>query len=271
MQKYTTREVFEAALAEPSKLSSATTKRVLEQSEQVPPGLRPARLEMETPTRVLTRDRISMNAPLGKSTAVALPNLESFVSAPRARSSAVEKDSKDSADIAHEQDQKLQVATTSPPPQSLGKRRVPHTSKDEWADSSADELTVGEKGGKLTTGESFQSVPLESTDGKAHKKAKRVGARGGPRYNRLAGPTNASPKALSMYENAVDARERLKIAKSYKEKICAIIDTDILQRVDSEGGITPDGRFYKAILMMMDRMEARSPDDVATCKRRTES
>ncbi|OCT49670.1 hypothetical protein CLCR_07426 [Cladophialophora carrionii] len=267
MQKYTNREVLEAALSGPSKLSSATTKRVLEWSEQVPSGLRPAGLEMETPTRMSSRDRKSMNAPLGTSTAVALPNIESRTNAPRAESSVAEKDS---GEILHEEEQTVPHApatqAASPPSQSLGKRRVPHASKDEWAESSGDETTIHVQGADTTASEYFQSVAANSSNRNARKKVKTMVVQGGPRYNRLSGPKQASPKPLSMSKTAVDYRERKKIEKSYKEKICAFIDNDILQRVDSEGGITPDGRLYKAILMMMERREARlkqsvTPDD----------
>ncbi|ETI27233.1 hypothetical protein G647_09916 [Cladophialophora carrionii CBS 160.54] len=280
MQKYTTREVLEAALSGPSQVSSATTKRVLEWSEQVPSGLRPAGLEMETPTRIPSQDRMSMNAPLGTSTAVALPNLESRNNAPRAESSAAEKDS---GDILHEEEQTVPIApatqAASPPSQSLGKRRVPHASKDEWAESSGDETTVHVPSADTTASEYFQSVAANSSNRNARKKAKTVAAVGGPRYKRLLGLKQASPKPLSMSKTAVDYRERKKIEKSYKEKICAFIDNDILQRVDFEGGITPDGRLYKAILMMMERKEARpkqavtpfddgpgSSDDIARLK-----
>jgi hypothetical protein len=54
-------------------------------------------------------------------------------------------------------------------------------------------------------------------------------------------------------ETAVDFRGRRDVEKSYKEKVRAFIDKDILNRVDSKGGITPTGRFYKAVCLMMER------------------
>ncbi len=51
----------------------------------------------------------------------------------------------------------------------------------------------------------------------------------------------------------MDYRGRKQVERDYKDKVCAFIDQDILDRVDSEGGITPEGRVYKAVYEMMER------------------
>ena len=56
---------------------------------------------------------------------------------------------------------------------------------------------------------------------------------------------------------ATDHRERRAVEKELKEKVCASIDEDILQQVDAEGGITPGGRLYKAVYLMMRRTQGQ--------------
>lgn len=59
----------------------------------------------------------------------------------------------------------------------------------------------------------------------------------------------------------MDYRERKKIERGYKDKVCAYIDQDILERIDSEGGITPEGRMYKAFYEMMERMQRQGEQE----------
>ncbi|KIW69976.1 hypothetical protein PV04_02288 [Phialophora macrospora] len=213
---------------------------------------------METPTPISSRDRMSMNAPLRTPTAMALPNLRPFVHAPQARSSSANDDL---GDIVHEEAQPVPTVptfqTAPAPSQSLGKRRVPRASKDEWADSSDDELSIRVIGAESTASEYFQSAKAHNTNGNPPKKAKTTVVKRDPRFHRMSGPKQESPKPLSMSKNAVDFRGRRDVEKSYKEKVRAFIDKDILRRVDSEGGITPTGRFYKAVYMMMERKLAQ--------------
>jgi hypothetical protein len=142
---------------------------------------------------------VSMNAPLGTSTAVALPNLRSFINAPRAESTPADEDL---GDIVHEEAPTITIApkiqVPPAPSQSRGKRRVPSASKDEWADSSDDELTIRVNGVESTASEYFQSVTTHSIHGIPRKKAKTTVVKRDPRYHRMSGPKQESPKPLSM-------------------------------------------------------------------------
>jgi len=66
--------------------------------------------------------------------------------------------------------------------------------------------------------------------------------------------TRQSEKKVSMSKTAVDFRKRKQAEADLCEKVCVLIDDDILEAVEEEGGITPPGRMYKAVLRMMQRM-----------------
>lgn len=59
----------------------------------------------------------------------------------------------------------------------------------------------------------------------------------------------------SMTPQAVDYRERKVIQKEYEERLMELIDSDIRNQVDGEGGITPLGRLFKAGVRMMERVQ----------------
>lgn len=62
-------------------------------------------------------------------------------------------------------------------------------------------------------------------------------------------------KGLSMTASAIDYRERKAIQKEYFLKMIAMIDDDIIKQVEDEGGITPEGRRYKAVVRMLERLQ----------------
>lgn len=64
-------------------------------------------------------------------------------------------------------------------------------------------------------------------------------------------------KGLSQTRNAIDYRKRHAIAAHHRARVIELMDKDIIDRVDREGGITPEGRFYKAMLMMLERLHSR--------------
>lgn len=60
---------------------------------------------------------------------------------------------------------------------------------------------------------------------------------------------------LSMSKNAVDFRQRKVVEKQYQERLAEMLDSDIVQQVDEEGGITPLGRVFKAGVRVMERVQ----------------
>ncbi|EXJ66636.1 uncharacterized protein A1O5_10307 [Cladophialophora psammophila CBS 110553] len=118
------------------------------------------------------------------------------------------------------------------------KRLPPSAGKDEWEDSSDEE----EGNSKY-----FQTRLADSTPNKEK-------ATGKPsRSHRISKSKGAEAKKLSMSKTAVDFRNRKEVEGHYKKKVCAMIDHDVLERVEAEGGITPAGRMYKAVYRMMER------------------
>lgn len=61
-------------------------------------------------------------------------------------------------------------------------------------------------------------------------------------------------RGLSMTPSAVDYRERKVVQAQYQARLAELLDSDIVRQVEAEGGITPDGRLYKAAVRMMERM-----------------
>lgn len=59
----------------------------------------------------------------------------------------------------------------------------------------------------------------------------------------------------SMTPQAVDYRERKIIQQEYQDRLMDLIDRDIRDQVDGEGGITPLGRLFKAGVRMMERVQ----------------
>ncbi|OAL33170.1 hypothetical protein AYO20_07487 [Fonsecaea nubica] len=74
-----------------------------------------------------------------------------------------------------------------------------------------------------------------------------------PRFNKISKPTGEEIKELSQSRSAVDWRNRKEVEEAYRKKVCAMIDDDILDQVNAEGGITPIGRMYKAVCWMLKR------------------
>lgn len=66
-------------------------------------------------------------------------------------------------------------------------------------------------------------------------------------HNRTLGP--------SMTRNAIDYRQRKKVQEQYREHLATLIDADIVEQVEEEGWITPDGRLYKASVRMLERVK----------------
>jgi len=69
--------------------------------------------------------------------------------------------------------------------------------------------------------------------------------------------TTQPEKEPSMKRKTVDCRKRRQIELDLRTKLCTLIDQDILDRVDAEGGITLPGRMYKAVTLMMERMRGQ--------------
>lgn len=58
-----------------------------------------------------------------------------------------------------------------------------------------------------------------------------------------------------MTPNAVDYRERKVVQEQYREHLATLLDADIVEQVEEEGGITPLGRLYKASVRMLERVK----------------
>lgn len=99
-----------------------------------------------------------------------------------------------------------------------------------------------------TSGPSAQRVPIKKSPPtttrikKEEKTYKRVP------HDRSKGP--------SMTPSAIDYRERKVQQKQYEEKLAALLDDDIVDQVEDEGGITPLGRLFKAGVRMLERVQA---------------
>ena len=63
-------------------------------------------------------------------------------------------------------------------------------------------------------------------------------------------------KGPSMTPSAVDFRARKVQQKQYEERLAALLDDDIVDQVEEEGGITPLGRLFKAGVRMLERVQA---------------
>jgi len=61
-------------------------------------------------------------------------------------------------------------------------------------------------------------------------------------------------KGLSMTASAVDYRERKSVQAQYQAQLAELLDPDIVSQVETEGGITPLGRLFKAGVRMMERV-----------------
>lgn len=61
-------------------------------------------------------------------------------------------------------------------------------------------------------------------------------------------------KGLSMTASAVDYRERKIVQAQYQAQLAELLDPDIVSQVETEGGITPLGRLFKAGVRMMERV-----------------
>ncbi|KIW84793.1 hypothetical protein Z517_00181 [Fonsecaea pedrosoi CBS 271.37] len=120
-------------------------------------------------------------------------------------------------------------------PVNVRKRPNASARKDEWEDSS------GAEGDKHQSGIS-NSPPNK---GRVINKT--------PRFNKISKPTGEEVKELSQSRSAVDWRNRKEVEEAYRKKVCAMIDDDILDQVNAEGGITPIGRMYKAVCWMLER------------------
>ncbi|KIW88403.1 uncharacterized protein Z519_10972 [Cladophialophora bantiana CBS 173.52] len=118
------------------------------------------------------------------------------------------------------------------------KRLPPSARTDEWEDSSDEE----EGNSKY-----FQTRLAHSTPNKEKTTGKPS------RSHRISKSKGAEAKKLSMSKTAVDFRNRKEVEGYYKKKVSAMIDHDVLERVEAEGGITPAGRMYKAIYRTMER------------------
>ncbi|OAL20494.1 hypothetical protein AYO22_08795 [Fonsecaea multimorphosa] len=127
---------------------------------------------------------------------------------------------------------------------NVRKRPVPTARKDEWQDSS-DEGEGNNATVPNLKGSRYFSLGMTNSPPK-----KRLVTSKGPRFNKIYKPKGAEAKKPSQ---SIDFRNRREAEESYRKKVCALIDDDILQRVDAEGGITPVGRMYKAICRMMER------------------
>jgi hypothetical protein len=131
-------------------------------------------------------------------------NLESPINAPRTEPSSA---SKDLGDILHEESETmpLDLAIQDAPASSrtLRKRHVPTAGRDEWADSSGDEVSVpvGDEVSvpvndeEHTTSGYFKSTTSDRMSERQAKKAKMI-ARGN-RYHRISVERQPHPKPLS--------------------------------------------------------------------------
>jgi len=57
-----------------------------------------------------------------------------------------------------------------------------------------------------------------------------------------------------MTASAVDYRERKSVQAQYQAQLAELLDPDIVSQVETEGGITPLGRLFKAGVRMMERV-----------------
>lgn len=58
----------------------------------------------------------------------------------------------------------------------------------------------------------------------------------------------------SMSDTAVDFRQRRVIETEYKQHLATLLDDNVVQEVEEEGGITPLGRLFKAAVRMLERV-----------------
>ena len=201
MQNYTTRQLFEVAFP-------ATAKQLTSPTSRAPPSVNSTRIEsyhtvvkMETPTPMSTIDHATMEAPLGTSSSLKAPIRELCINPPSNQAT----DHNTYPEMLN--DTMLADALLVPiDPEilgeaalatNIGKRRVPSASKDEWADSSDDEVTYRVSGNDYSTSEYFRSS-RPSTRNLPAKRAKMMVHQKDSRYNRLSGPKQAPPKPLSM-------------------------------------------------------------------------
>lgn len=71
-------------------------------------------------------------------------------------------------------------------------------------------------------------------------------------------------KGLSMTKSAVDYRERKVIQQQYQDRMASLLDEDIVNQVEEEGGITPLGRLFKAGVRMLERVQLERAGSVET-------
>jgi len=88
-----------------------------------------------------------------------------------------------------------------------------------------------------------ESKPIINTAGKLK--------RDGTPYQRNL---HSGSKGLSMKHNAVDYRQRRDVQKEYLARLARLLDADIVKQVEAEGGITPEGRTFKAAVRMLERV-----------------
>ncbi|OAP64173.1 hypothetical protein AYL99_00145 [Fonsecaea erecta] len=167
-------------------------------------------------------------------------------------------------DIVHEEGDSMQASqanSTNPPLPNAGtvrKRPAPTARKDEWQDSSDDGEGEQATVPNYQTSKPFQSRLIDSLPNKGSFVNKKF------RFHKISKPMGAERKGLSQSKAAADFRNRREVEEAYRKKVCALIDDDILERVDAEGGITPAGRLFKAIYRMMERQGDGKLQAVAT-------
>lgn len=71
-------------------------------------------------------------------------------------------------------------------------------------------------------------------------------------------------KGLSMSRNAVDYRLRKNVQSQYRNQLVVLIDGDIVNEVENEGGITPLGRLFKAAVRMLERVQGERAQNTRT-------
>ncbi|OQV02224.1 hypothetical protein CLAIMM_07458 [Cladophialophora immunda] len=156
-------------------------------------------------------------------------------------------------DIVHEENDSMQISLPKLTKQSLPdagnvrKRPVPTARKDEWEDSSDEDEGKRATDPNRKKSKSFRSGVAASLPNRG-KPISRPS-----RFHKLSKTNGTDAKELSQSKTAVDFRKRREVEEAYRQRVCAMIDDDILQRVDAEGGITPVGRMYKAVYTMMER------------------
>ncbi|KAJ9605817.1 hypothetical protein H2200_009666 [Cladophialophora chaetospira] len=293
MQNYRTRDLADLAIAAIPAPLDTTEDRVLQWSMRSSILDIPSSPEMSTPTPVSREDREAITAPMGSE--VTQSSLDSF---PNAKQPASFLTYQDLHDIMHQgaddgsgrfnnrdtmpcqdggelgEEAKSQYPTIPPDPalktapsmsKPEGKRRVVSAGKDEWADSSDEEVVTPTIGKKSYTSDYFRPTGTDSLHDNPRKKARTARGHRESRFQGISGPQPTGAKPLSQTKSARDFRQRRETERDYKEKVRAAIDRDILDRVDTEGGITPLGRFCKAIHQMMERQQRkRGPRQVVT-------